>query len=811
MSRLFLLSLFTCGLFSLPAAAQQTGKITGKVFSGNNEPTSFATVILYDAAKGEMAKANSTEDDGSFELINVASGRYVLEVTYVGFDKYASDTFQYNAPNTLQLANITLRTASTELKEVQIVSTRPIVEVQPDKTVFNVQGSINATGNTALELLRKSPGVIVDNNDNIILAGKTGVRVYIDGKQSPLAGDDLANYLKNMQSSEIDAIEIITNPSARYDAEGNAGIINIRLVKDKSLGANGNVNLGYRYGQRPKYNASTNFNYRNKSSNIFGSYSHFNGYHVNGMFFNRELQGVRYAQTNDMLGRNISHNFKLGTDFFVSKKSTIGFLVSGNISDNENQSKTFTDIGPIGEGTVESILVASSDMVGDRNNWNFNINYAFRGNDKSTWNIDADHGRFRNFNETYQPNIYTDPLTGLPTSERIFSLVTPTDIDIYTFKFDHARPLGKGQFGAGAKFSLVNTDNTFNFFDIIDSDRLLNKDRSNNFVFEENINAGYASYQRQLGKKWNLMTGLRVENTQSTGTLTSESPSDNDIVKRSYTDFFPSAGLTYMVNPKNSLRVNYSRRIDRPSYQDLNPFEWKLDELSFRKGNAFLTPQYANSYSLTHTYNYKLNTSLSFTQINDVFTQITEALDDTISILTFVNLAKQTNFALTVSYPFEVKKWWSVYANTTAYRLHNSANIDGNEIDLTAYVFNIYAQNTFLLPKGLKMELSGWYNSPGIWQGNWTTDAMYAIDAGVQKTIFDDAATLKVSVSDIFFTQQWGGESEFGPLRISGGGFWESRQVRVNFTYLFGNRQVKGARQRRTGMEDEQRRIGSEN
>jgi outer membrane receptor protein involved in Fe transport len=704
------------------------------------------------------------------------------------------------------LGDITLHTASEQLDEVVVVTTRPIVEVHPDKTVFNVEGSINATGNTALELLRKSPGVVVDNNDNVILAGKSGVKIYIDGKPSPLGAEDLANRLKSMQSTEIDAIEIITNPSAKYDAEGNAGIINIRLVKNKNLGTNGTINLGYRYGQSSKYDASGNFNYRSEAANVFGSYGFFTGDHHNEFHLVRELEGQEYDQRNTFVNENMSHNFKLGTDFFVSKKSTVGFLVSGSINDGDDSGLSVTEIGPIG-APVETILTASNTNPGEQNNWNFNVNYAFRGDDESTWNIDADHGRFRNERNSYQPNVYTDAESGAVTTERTFSSFAPTDIDIYTFKADHERKAFGGALSFGVKGSIVNTDNTYDFYDIIDGSPVLSIDRSNNFVFEENINAAYTSFQRPLGEKWNLNLGVRVENTHSTGTLTSQKPGANQVVERDYTDIFPSGGLTYQVNQKNSLRLNYSRRIDRPSYQDLNPFEFKLDELSFMKGNAFLNPQYSNAISLTHTFNYRLNTSLSYTQINDVFTRITEALDDTTSILTFVNLAKQTNLSLTVSYPFQVNKWWNVYANVTGYRLHNEANIDGDIIDLTANVFSFYGQNSFLLPKGFKLEISGWYNSPGIWEGNWTTNSMYSVDAGIQKSLFQEAATLKVSFTDIFASAEWSGQSDFGPLKMYGGGSWEAQQLRINFSYLLGNKQVKGARQRHTGLEEEQGRI----
>ena len=219
-----------------------------------------------------------------------------------------------------------------------------------------------------------------------------------------------------------------------------------------------------------------------------------------------------------------------------------------------------------------------------------------------------------------------------------------------------------------------------------------------------------------------------------------------------------------------------------------------------------MNPQYSNSYSLTHTYKYTLNSTLSYTVINDVFTQITDAVDDRKATLTNINLAEQTNLALSVSYPFNVTKWWNIYATATAYRLHNEANIEGKIIDLDVNAFNFYGQNTFMLPKGFKAELSGWYNAPTLW-GNWVTNSQYDVSAGISKKFWDDAATFKLSISDIFYSNGWGGESRFGPLYMRGGGNWESRQIRLNFTYLFGNKQVKAARNRKTGMEDEQGRI----
>ena len=793
-----------------PSTAKSGGEISGSLVTEAGDQVSYATMMLNQASDSSLYKAGVSELDGSFKFINVPEGSYVLHITYVGYASYTSDVIDLAQGEKLRLPVITIRQEAEELDEVVVKAARPLIEVQPDKTVFNVDGSINAAGNDAMELLRKAPGVVVDNNDNILLQGKSGVKVYIDGKPSPLSTSDLANYLKTMQSTEIDAIEIISNPGAKYEAEGNAGIINIRLKKDKSLGTNGSLNLGYRYGQSGKYSASTNFNHRNKNVNVFGSYSYFDGDFNNDFSLYREQSGMIYDQSNNNGYSTNSHNFRMGSDFFLSEKSTLGLLVTGNINNWESLSRSNTDIAPIG-GELAEVLDASNDGNGDRDNFNFNINYALRGPEGSSLNIDVDYGRYRNAGNSYQPNTYFDPTRSSIISQRIFSTITPTDIDIYTFKLDREQKVLGGQLGYGAKFSLVRTDNTYDFFDVIDGSEILNTDRSNNFVYEENINAGYLTWQRSYEDKWTISAGLRVEHTYSKGDLTSAVVIDDQVVERDYFNVFPSGGVTYQASEKHNLRLNYSRRIDRPSYQDLNPFEDKLDELTFQKGNPFLNPQYSNNIAFTHTYNYRLTSTLSYTNTKDVFTQITDKLDERSAILTYVNLAKQTNLSLSFAYPFSITKWWDAYGTVTAYRLHNEANFDGKIIDLNANILNFYAQNTFLLPKGFKLELSGWYNSPAIWQGNWTTNSQYDISAGIQKKVFNDKGNLKLSLSDIFLTNSWSGESRFGDLFMTGGGQWESRQVRLNFSYSFGNQQVKSSRRRSTGLEDEQRRVKSDN
>jgi hypothetical protein len=789
--------------------AKQDPAIKGKVIDETGAGVVSATVILQKASDSTMVKAEATNEDGEYIFNHVTADSYSIKITYVGYLDYITPVFDFDTKKDAEVPLAQLKVYAENLSEVVVKASRAIVEVHPDKTVFNVDGSVNAVGNTALELLRKSPGVVVDNNENLLLQGKNGVQVYIDGKKSPLTATDLANYLKTMQSSEIDAIEIITNPSARYDAEGNAGIINIRLKKDQNIGLNGTLNLGVSQGKTSRYNGSGTFNYRNQDFNTFGSYSLSRRQNDSEFYLYREQGGNYYDQRNKNVNDGLSHNFRLGTDLFLNKKNTLGFLVNGTISDNDQPSDSRTKIGSLSDGIIDSFLLASNEMTQDRNNLNFNINYAFNSGKGKSLNIDLDYGLYRNDGSSFQPNRYLGPDESTLLFEKTFSNVTPTDIDIYTAKLDYETPLFKGKLAAGAKTSLVRTDNTFDNFDIVEGERIKNLARSNNFIYSEFINALYTSWQRKIGDKIDLMLGLRMEQTNSTGDLASNQ-ANNQVVERDYLDFFPSGGITFQSNKNNSFRINYSRRIDRPNYQDLNPFEFKLDELTFQRGNPFLNPQYSNSYSLSHTHKYKLNSTLSYTVTNDLFTQITDAVDERTAALTHINLARQTNLALTVSYPFSVAKWWNVYTTATAFRVNNEANIDGKVIDLAANAFNFYGQNTFLLPKGFKMELSGWYNAPTLW-GNWVTNAQYDVSVGVSKSLLADNATLKLSFSDLLYTNGWGGESRFGNLYMRGGGTWESRQVRLNFSYLFGNRDVKAARKRSTGLEDEQRRIGSGN
>jgi iron complex outermembrane recepter protein len=807
---LSVLSLFF--LFSTAFANKDTGKITGVVVDANSQPLSFANILLLDTVGSSLVKAEYSGEDGTFELTSIPEGTYRLSVTYVGLPDYNSEAFSVGTGETKELPVISMQSASIDLAEVTVKAKRPLVEVHAGKTVFNVDGSINATGSDAMELLRKAPGLVVDNNDNIIMNGKNGVKVYIDGRPSQLSTSDLAAYLKTIQASDIDNIEIITNPPAKYDAEGNAGIINIRMKKDKNLGTNGTVNTGYALGRDNSYNGSLSGNHRSKTNNTFGSYNYSDGRNVEYFDLFREQSGKFFNQTNRNNNQYQAHNFKLGSDFFLNKFNTLGFLVNGYNSSYNSSTNSHTPISQIGSGVTDSTLIASSFNEGSRANYNFNLNYRFDDTKGTVWNFDADYGLYRNDGSEDQPNAYwtgTGQEGSVLLGEANYATDSPTDIGILTFKVDHERPFLQGQLSTGAKVSKVKTDNIFDFYNVIEGTPEIDIDRTNRFVYDENVNAVYANYSRQLGK-FGFQAGLRVEQTDSKGVLTALKPIGDDPVKQDYVDFFPSGGVTYALNENNNFQLTYSRRVDRPSYQDLNPFEARLDELTYEKGNPFLNPQYTHSVQLNHTFKYRYNTSLSYSSTTDLITRLVDqdASDSDASFITWENLASQNNMTLTISAPLQLAEWWNAFANVSAYRTHNEADFgDGKTVDLNVYTFNAYMQQTFTLPLDLALEISGWYLSPSIWGGTFEMDGMGSVDAGLQKKFMKGNGTLKLSVSDLFHTQDWSGISRYGGLILDARGSQDSRRLRVNFTYRFGNQQVKSARNRSTGIEDEAQRI----
>ena len=790
---------------STPIIAQTTYKVKGMAAT-ETMPVPFATILIKSSADSSVVKFGLTDTLGAFTVAGLTNGNYYAEASAVGINKFTSAPFEIKNADVL-LPNFEM-TEDDMLATVQVVKIRPVIEIHPDKTVFNVENTVNATGSNGFDLLRKAPGVIIDNNNNIIVEGKSGVQIYIDGKPSILAGDDLINFLKTLQAADIDNIEIITQPSSKYDAAGGAGIINIILKRDKKLGTNGTLTAGYAYGVNHHLNSSISLNHRNKKANIFASYS--NNFGKNYSFFNMERSQYGYLYDSETINNNYNgaHNAKVGADWFINKKHTVGMVASGSYFDSWGEGLTTTNIIPDSTGNVIQQLLADNTGTGLNYQASGNLNYRYQDTTGHEFSVDLDYGFYGRDANNYQPNLYLDA-GGDTLFENNYRMVSPTDISIYTAKTDYAQNLWGGKISLGAKFSFVSTDNNFKFYDVEDGVDALNTERTNQFVYTENINAAYVNYGRKLGEKWNLQLGLRAEHTRSFGELTSTQSTAEDSVRREYINLFPSGGLTYTPSMKHMWSLNFSKRIQRPNYQSLNPFVNQSTELSFMKGNPFLQPSYAYNTKLSHTFKFRFTTSLSYSYTQDFFAQVTDTLGTDKSFLTSLNVADQSTINLGVSLPFSVKKWWSVYLSVNAFYSSYIAK-DPKFTALTQQTVSFYAQNSFLLKGGFKLEISGWFSSPSVWGGTYQTKSMGSLDVALEKKFFNDKLSLRLAGSDILYTSYWQADATFGDVSFLGSGGYESRRITFGLSYNFGNSEVKSAKERKTGLEDEDKRTGGQ-
>lgn len=794
-------------VISLGSSAQQ---ISGSAKDAEGNPLTGATVSLLKDTGRTILKYTLTKN-GAYGFDNVQPGKYRVSASSVGYAPAVSPVFELSGEKTTA-PDLKLTKASGQMNAVTVTATKPIVELKADRTVMNVEGTINSVGSDALELLRKSPGVMVDKDENLSVNGKNGVQVYIDNRPTPLSGQDLSNYLKSIQSSNIEAIEIITNPSAKYEAAGNAGIINIRLKKNKSLGTNGSVNAGFNVGIYVKYNGGVTLNHRSKSSNVYGNYSYNDGWNRNLIDLYRTVADTLFDQHGSMKNKMTSHNYKAGIDFFLNKQNVLGIMVNGTFSKPTMENHSNTPISYIPTNTLVKTLVADNIGKLKRNNINLNLNYSYTNADGRSLTINADHGDYDINTNQFQPNRYFDA-SGDNYYSVVNRIISPTNIYINSVKVDWEQNFKKGKLGYGGKTAFVKTDNDYQNYDFVGSSEVLNKDKSNLFDYKENINAGYVNYNRQF-KGLMVQAGVRVENTVSKGVSAFEKDNtkSQDEFKRNYTDVFPSAAITFNKNPMNQFGITYSKRVDRPNYQSLNPFEFKLDEYTFQKGNVNLRPQYTNSVGISNTYKYRLTTSLNYSRVKDMFTQWIDTVEKSKAFVTQKNLAKQDIISLNISYPFQHKSYM-VFANISSnYAMYKADFGPGRKVDQSAFGLTLYAQNSlkFGKTKTWTAELTGFYVAPSIQQGAFRSDALWNVDGGLSKQLWKNKATIKASYSDIFHSFRFNAKQDFAGQLTRVRAQWESYQFKLNFVYRFGSTQVKAARNRNIGAEEETKRTQGE-
>ncbi len=792
--------------FCFTAQAQQ---ISGKIYDENNQPLPYANVLLLAAADSTLIKGTATDTTGAYVIEQIKAGDYLLSAQMVGYKNYYSEAFALN--NTPQnFPDIRLREATTQLGEVTVRSTKPMIEVTPNALTVNVEASPVLQNGTAQDVLRKSPGITVDQNGNISLKGKANVLVYLDGKPTYLSDTDLARLLESTPAKNIEKIEIMDNPPARYDAEGNAGIINIVRTAQAATGLNGSINLNSGYGRYPKLNPSLNLNYRQKKFNVFGNYSHYYAkrFQHQNIFRRIPYQGdtTLFDQYSTSVNRVNNNNFRTGADWFITPKATLGVLLSGNVGRWRGNTDNLTELGGEYNNPYDGLTAESME----RNTWQnltYNVNFKQDFEKAGTLSIDVDNARWNNTSRQNNDNFYFSNEGSTAEPPLLVRTATETAIDIWAIKADYTRNIfGNWGLETGLKTSSVVTDNALDFNRLVDN-RLVNDTlRSNRFQYDEKIYAGYAELSKKFNDQWQVKAGLRGEQTFSDG----YSVTLDSAARRQYFNLFPSASLSYKMSEQHNLSLSYSRRIDRPDYGNLNPFEYFLDRFTFSRGNPFLRPQYTNAYGLTYGFKDAVFVTLNYNRTTDAITQV--LLQDEAQQTTFqttVNLNRINAYSVSLAAPLPVTQWWMLNLNATGYYNDiQSPFSEGGQINKSRFSYNLRAQNTFTLPGDVKLEVMGYYNSPQLW-GLFEIGSQYQLDAGVSKTWGRFRA--QASLDDVFRWQRAIVDIRQGDIDAQVRNRWESRVFRLSLSYRFGNEKIRQARQRGTASDDIQKRAGSGN
>lgn len=802
------------------STTELAGRISGDVIDEKGLALEAATVALLYAADSSRFRETVTNKAGHFVFSDVPAGKYLVLASSVGHNRLYSPAIElFAGKGGRSVPPMVLAATSASLATVAVVARRPPIETKADRTIINVDATPSNAGSTAMDVLEKAPGVTLDKDDNISLKGKQGVAVMIDGKPTYLSATQLADYLRSLPASAIDQIELMTNPSAKYDAAGNSGIINIRTKKNKMRGFNGNLSLTQTQGVYPKPSGSLNLNYKTGQFNFFlnAGYSRWEGFQVlqiQRKYLNDDASHTInsiFQQTTVMQFTNPEGNLKLGMDYYVTPKTTVGFVLSG--FQNTEMNRSGSNIQLMSPSFVTDSLVYSPNINNTKwkngsANLNFRHTYDSAGRELTA---DLDYVRYSSLsnqhfnNQTYSPdNVLLD--------ESVLDGHLPSSINIYTFKTDYARPLAKGyKLETGIKLSYVNTNNTAGYYDVVGGKSNVDTTKTNSFIYRENVNAAYVTMTKQYGKKWTVQAGLRAENTNYYGHQLGNGltvKNNDSSFSKSYINLFPTLYLTFEANANNTLTLNYGRRIDRPAYQDLNPFLFFLDQYTYQAGNPYLQPQYTNNVELSHTYKQWLTTTLNYSYTVNFFTETFEQSGQA-TIVRNGNIGSRENAGIAVSAQVPLAKWWTAILYTNVNYNKFTGLLYGQNIDVAATTFLVNLNNQFNFQHGWAGELSGFYRTKGV-EGQIIVDPMGQGSVAVSKKILKDKASLKLAVKDFLYTNQQKGYIDFQETDATFHNRRDSRQVAVTFTWKFG-KPFKGASNGRRGggAGDEQSRVKS--
>jgi len=774
-------------------AAQST--ISGKIVDEKQKPLKGITLLALLQKDSSLQKSAITSEDGSFSLSIHDDKKYLLQLTGVGFQQ------QYIKIDTQkQLGNIIMKPQINEIAGVTVVAKKPFLEQKADKLVVNVENSATAAGATALEILQKVPGIIV-SNEKITLAGRNNVAILIDGKSTQYT--DINQVLASMGAANIEKIEVMANPGARYDAQGGS-LINIILKKNANLGTNGTIGMAVSQGiyEKGKYGVDRNYyrvipslslNHRKGKWNIYGSGNFFHRNFFDYSEFDRLINPYRFSQTNYSPANRNTVNYRAGLDFYADKKNTFGFLFRG--FDFKGSSETINNTTQKEASSGAILSTFRTDIYNDirRNNRAANLNWKHIFDTSEHFlNIDADYSQFDLTNRSDITNTLSNG------SSYVNNQDINNPVKFTVLKLDYGKPIHKGKIlEAGSKFSFATIDNYLVFI----SNGIQDGKRSTNFRYRENINAGYINLKQQFGDKWDLITGLRAEQTVAIG-----NSSGAEVLNRNYWQLFPSIFITRKLNTHFATGLQYVRRVNRPSYQQQNPFIEFLDSLTYTQGNPLLRPETSDQFKFSLNYDNQPFFSISYNKTSDVIFENAPRQQGNLTFTTPENLAKFENVVFELNFPLNIGKKISGFGGNQFIWNHYKTEYLGTNYDQQKWNWQAYWQVAYKPKADWNVELSGFYTT------NFLNEFIMLRELGnlniaIQKTFMEKRARVTLNINDVFFTQRSYGELKYQNIDLAFRQRSESRNIRLAFSYSFGNQQLKAARNRTTGSDAESSRV----
>ncbi len=785
-TNLLFLTLFIYLLGVSSLAAKDPSRIIGKIIDQNDQPVPYANVALIDANSGNLIDGAVSDEDGAFLIESVKTAQVKLVVSSIGFTQYESEVFELAPGSKKDFGKVTIQDEMTGLDEVTVKSTRPEIIIEPDKTTINVEGTVMAEGSNALDVIGRSPGIYVDQDGIINLNGRAGATVMINDRQTYMSATDLANFLRAMPADNIKSIEVINNPSARFDAEGSAGVINIKLKKNTVDGMFGNVQAGALYNGQwlPNTGVALNVKKGKWSTNANLNYNHWGNF--NDLEINRNFalpEGVsNFFQDSRITTRNKNLFFNGAANYEINENQNLAINIQASSSNDSNTSNSLTTITSPGASDI-SYLDSKNDSDGKSKRIFANLHYDAKLDTLGTKiSADVDFTRMNSDSESMLANMQWAGEDINNTFD--YNILTVNDMyyNIFTAKTDFVKPVGNGNtLEVGLKGSWVMSDNNLYLSRSEEEGPFVPDPNSNSFIYNENVLAAYASYKGKLSKKLSYQIGLRGEHSDITG----NSVTLNQVNKQDYFNLFPSAFLQHKVSDDYQIVYNVNRRITRPNYRLLNPFVYYIDPLTTETGNPNLKPQYSNNIEMNHVVKGAYQFTLGYSETEDAFMQVFLQNEEDRTTTTYTdNFDKTRNANFRAIVPVEIKDWWATSNMAQVSYNQYKSQIGDDYLNSSNISFMIRSQHNLTLPWGFKAEVMGIYLGPQIW-GQGEIAGFGWVDAGVTKSIMKDKITLSVNGTDIFRTQLIKADIDFAAMDTNFRQYRSNQGVRFTLKYNF--------------------------